>query len=299
MKRARRKTRRKKNRCPQKIKKRGRPKGSKNKNHRDIKLPTHLEVIQTHITAVLIMISHKVDILYLLLDGAFGNNNALQMSRRCGLHLISKLRFDAALYLSYDAPQKKPGMDRKYGEKVTPHHIDDNYLVSQLREEEFETRIYGFQAWSKNFPDLLNIALIQRINHKTNKICHVILFSSDLDLDTQELVDFYALRFQIEFNFRDAKQFWGLEDFMNIKETQVHNAANLAMFMVNASHALSDQMSPSESNMSMLDLKACFRGRKYVWEVLKYLPNPPDVFLIDTLFAKVGLLGRINCPNDP
>ena len=135
------------------------------------------------------MISHKVDILYLLLDGAFGNNNALQMSRRCGLHLISKLRFDAALYLSYDAPQKKPGMDRKYGEKVTPHHIDDNYLVSQLREEEFETRIYGFQAWSKNFPDLLNIALIQRINHKTNKICHVILFSSDLDLDTQELVD--------------------------------------------------------------------------------------------------------------
>jgi hypothetical protein len=36
-----------------------------------------------------------------------------------------------------------------------------------------------------------------------------------------------------------------------------------------------------------------------VWEVLKYLPNPPDVFLIDVLFAKVGLLGSINCPNDP
>jgi putative transposase len=42
----------------------------------------------------------------------------------------------------------------------------------------------------------------------------------------------------IEFNFRDAKQFWGLEDFMNIGQTAVTNAANLAFFMVNLSHHL-------------------------------------------------------------
>ena len=45
----------------------------------------------------------------------------------------------------------------------------------------------------------------------------------------------YALRFQIEFNFRDAKQFWGLEDFMNVNKTPVNNAANLSMFRVNVS----------------------------------------------------------------
>jgi len=281
--------------APAEKRKRGRPKGSKNKNHRDIKLPAHLEVIQKHIASTLAMIGQKVHVRYMLLDGAFGNNNAVQMSRRCSLHLISKLRFDAALYYPYKGPQKR----RKYGEKVNPHQISEHYLVSQIHEDEFETRIYGFQARSKKFPDLLNIAVIQRINHKTNKICHVILFSSDLDLDTKELVDFYALRFQIEFNFRDAKQFWGLEDFMNTKETHVNNAANLAMFMVNASHALSDQMSASESSMSILDLKSYFRGRKYVKEVLKYLPNKPDVFLIETLFAKVGLLGSINCLNSP
>ncbi len=37
----------------------------------------------------------------------------------------------------------------------------------------------------------------------------------------------YALRFQIEFNFRDATQHVGLADFMNITPTAVHNAANL------------------------------------------------------------------------
>ena len=41
------------------------------------------------------------------------------------------------------------------------------------------------------------------------------------------IIDYYTLRFQIEFNFRDAKQDWGLEDFMNVKETPVTNAANL------------------------------------------------------------------------
>ena len=38
-------------------------------------------------------------------------------------------------------------------------------------------------------------------------------------------LDYYKLRFQIEFNFRDAKQFWGLEDFMNLSQTAVTNAA--------------------------------------------------------------------------
>ena len=45
----------------------------------------------------------------------------------------------------------------------------------------------------------------------------------------------YTMRFKIEFNFRDAKQYWGLEDFMNTKETAVTNAVNLAFFMVNFS----------------------------------------------------------------
>ncbi len=47
---------------------------------------------------------------------------------------------------------------------------------------------------------------------------------------------------QIEFNFRDAKQFWGLEDFMNVKERPIANAVGLSLFMVNLSHYLLQQM---------------------------------------------------------
>lgn len=48
---------------------------------------------------------------------------------------------------------------------------------------------------------------------------HAILFSSDVELGWEKLIDYYSLRFQIEFNFRDAKQHFGLEDFMNRGES--------------------------------------------------------------------------------
>jgi len=87
--------------------------------------------------------------------------------------------------------------------------------------------------WHKLFPDLLNVVIILKINLKTQARTHVVLFSSGLPLAYDKLIDYYRLRFQIEFNFRDAKQFWGLEDFMNVNQLPVYNAANLAMFMVN------------------------------------------------------------------
>jgi len=240
------------------------------------------------------MINRRISVKYLLLDGAFGNNNALQMTSRCGLHLVSKLRADAALFLPFDGEQNRLGRPKKYGKQIDFSNLDRRYLIKVVTDKQIETQIYGFHALSKRFPDLLNVAVILRINHKTGKVGHVILFSSDLTLETERLVDMYASRFQIEFNFRDAKQFWGLEDFMNVKEVQVTNAANLSMFMVNVSHALAVELSTPERRLSILDLKATFRGRKYVLEILKYLPKPPERFLIDQLFAHVGLLGCIN-----
>jgi putative transposase len=80
--------------------------------------------------------------------------------------------------------------------------------------------------WHKEFAKLLNVVILVKRNLKTHAYAHVVLFSSDLELSNEQLMDYYSLRFQIEFNFRDAKQYWGLEDFMNVQPTAVNNAAN-------------------------------------------------------------------------
>jgi hypothetical protein len=108
------------------------------------------------------------------------------------------------------------------------------------------------------------------------------------------LIDYYRLRFQLEFNFRDAKQYWGLEDFMSVNERPVHNSANLAMLMVNVSHALIRPMRAQWPELSVNDLKAWFRGRKYVVETLKLLPEMPDDIFIDQVVSQMAVLGRVN-----
>ena len=112
------------------------------------------------------------------------------------------------------------------------------------------------------------------------------------------MITSYRLRFQIEFNFRDAKQFWGLEDFMNVKQRRVHNFANLAMLMVNVSHKLIESRRRKCAKFSVNDLKAEFRGRKYAREVLKLLPKMPNELVIDQLLAQITTLGGIHTTAD-
>ena len=137
------------------------------------------------------------------------------------------------------------------------------------------------------------------MNLKTHKVSHVVLFSSDLELSYALVIDYYRLRFQIEFNFRDAKQYWGLEDFMVVNETPVSNSANLAMFMVNVSKALMRPMRAGWPELSVNDLKTWFRSRKYVIETLKLLPEMPEPIFIEQAIAKIAQLGRINHLVDP
>jgi putative transposase len=76
-----------------------------------------------------------------------------------------------------------------------------------------------------------------------------------------------------ELNFRGAKQYWGVEDFMNVGPTAVNNAAHLAVLMGNIAHLLLKPFRKDHLKFGILDLKASFRGHKYVYETLKLLPK--------------------------
>lgn len=257
-------------------------------------LKPYLVHIQTMLKKLLALIGVDLSIIYGVMDGAFGNNNALQMVRQCALHLISKLRGDAALYFAYDGPQKKRGATKKYGNKLDYNRIPEQYLKETTVTDGIQTNIYQMTLWHKLFPDLLNVVVIVKTNLKTGARAHLVLFSSDLDLAYDKLIDYYRLRFQIEFNFRDAKQFWGLEDFMNVNQLPVYNAANLSLFMVNVSQVLIRHRRPTCPTFSVNDLKAHFRGCKYVTETLKLLPQLPEPIFIDRIFAIIAQIGSIN-----
>ncbi|MCB0190959.1 MAG: transposase [Anaerolineae bacterium] len=67
----------------------------------------YLLQIPTMFNNLLVLLGIDLSPVYCIMDGAFGNKNALHMVRQSSLHLISKLRYDAALYFPYDGQQKK------------------------------------------------------------------------------------------------------------------------------------------------------------------------------------------------
>jgi putative transposase len=272
----------------------GRPKGSKNKKSEKPTLSPELLRIQPVLQAFLAILKGVLAVQYLVMDGHFGNYPSAWMVLQTGLHFVSKLRSDAALYEPFTGKYCGRGARPKYGDKVDVRKMKKKYLKSDKKEDGIRTQVYQANLLNKGFASSINVVVILKTNLATHKQAHVILFSTDLKLPYEKLYDYYTLRFQIEFNFRDAKQYWGLDDFMNIKEEAVTNAANLSFFMVNFSSVLLRRYRENNPEFSVLDLKSHYRGCRYASETIKLLPQKPDAILLAEIFEQIARLGMVH-----
>jgi putative transposase len=286
---------------PSQAKKRavGRPKGSKNKKKEAPILSPELLRIQPILQAFLAVLKGILTVRYLVMDGHFGNYPSAWMVLQTGLQLVSKFRSDAALYEPFTGKYGGHGPHPTYGDKVDVRRMKKKYLQADETAAGLRTQIYQATLLNREFAAPINVVVILKTNLSTKKQAHVILFSTDLELSYQKLYDYYTLRFQIEFNFRDAKQYWGLDDFMNIKKEAVTNAANLSFFMVNFSSVLLRQYRKNNPEFSVLDLKSHYRGYRYVAETIKLLPEKPEGILLSEVFQQIARLGMVHPTFEP
>jgi len=276
---------------------RGRPTGSKTHAKTAPTLSPELTLLQSQLRVVLKRIA-PLPVKYLVLDGFFGTYPASWLVRDCGLHLISKLRHNAALYFPYTGPKPARGPTPRYGDKLDYKALPEHARCSSVTEGRFVIETYQMVVWHKDFSDPLNVIVLVKTDGRRHKVSHVVLFSTDVSLTAAQITDYYSLRFQIEFNFRDAKQYWGLEDFMNVSDVAVTNAVNLAFLMVNLSAILLPAHRQQHPDFSVIDLKNHFRTHRYVHEVLKSFPQPPTSDFIFRLRLRLSALGGIRPPSD-
>jgi hypothetical protein len=137
--------------------------------------------------------------------------------------MIGKLRHDANLRDLYSGPhQKRRGPRKKYDGKV---NLQD---LSRLTPIPLSKNVTLYTAVANSVSLKRNIRLVYVCKRQGTKLLTALLFSTDLELDAELIYRYYTARFQIEFLFRDAKQFPGLAD------CQARSEACLA-FHVNAS----------------------------------------------------------------
>jgi putative transposase len=199
---------------------RGRPKGSKNKNKTQVVLTSELLRIQEMIKSLFELLAKFIPLTYLVLDGHFGNNNALQMARQVNLHIISKLRYDSALYIPYQHSDPDKRSRRKYGDKIDYDNIPNKYLCKSTIDEDIQTDIYQATLLHKEFAQALNVVILIKINIKTNARSHVILFSrgaSQFGKKREKSPD-YSREF-IANNLGDCTSLPEFERINNVQET--------------------------------------------------------------------------------
>ncbi len=133
----------------------GRPKGSANKDKKEVELSPYLKFVKSTLKEALELIDKHIVLVYFVFDGAFGNNYALQMVKQCGLDLISKLQKNSALAFPDEEKYSGKGAPKKYGDAIDYDKLPEKYLKSDTTDEDknIQTKIYQMQMLHRKFAD--------------------------------------------------------------------------------------------------------------------------------------------------
>ncbi len=144
---------------------------------------------------------------YVVGDGYFSKKKFVNGVCELDLHQIGKLRGDANMRFLYTGPKREHGSGRQktYDGKVNWQDLSRFSYVETQDGIAIYTLILNHVSLKRN---LKIVVLVDERNKDKKK--YTILFSTDTELDAKTLVRYYKARFQIEFIFRDAKQFTGL-----------------------------------------------------------------------------------------
>jgi hypothetical protein len=190
---------------------------------------------------------------YVVCDGFYGKIKWVNGVTTLQLDVISKLRCDADLRYVYTGVQKPRGRHRKYDGKVDLTDVSRMTLVCELEPNLF---LYTVVVWSLSLKRKVRLAyLLDRRAPK--RIGRVLLFSTNINLGASDILDFYKARFQIEFIFRDAKQFTGLTDCQARDLTKLDFHFNACLMALNLAKFEASQLhqSPKPFVFSMASFK--------------------------------------------
>ena len=228
---------------------------------------TRMDVYLDQLTRV--VKAHDLSFLrYVVTDGAYSKQNFVGGVRALGLHQIGKLRADANLRYLYQGPKRPgPGRHKTYDGKV---NWSDLSRFEQLDTEDDHIVLYHQVVNHVQFQRNLQVVVV--VHTQRNR--YAVLFSTDVDLDALKLYSYYKARFQIEFLFRDAKQFSGLSDCQARSKAKLEFHFNASLSVVTfAKLEACHQSGNGNQAFSMASLKRRAFNQHLIDRICEHLAN--------------------------
>ena len=168
------------------------------------------------------------EVAYLAADGYYAKQKFVDSVCEFGLQMVGKLRHDANLrYLFVGPHPKRRGARKKYAGKVTLQDLRRLAPIPLSQTVTLYTGIVNSVSLKRT------IRIVYVCKRQGAKLLTALLFSTDTTLAAEDIYRYYTARFQIEFLFRDAKQFTGLVDFQTRSEERIAFHVNASMTALN------------------------------------------------------------------
>jgi len=167
-------------------------------------------------------------------DSWFGNNGLFKPLRKqigASVHLLSRLRSNTVLYsMAPNGKSKKPGRPQKYGNRLgtcaeiaartktlaSSHRV---FLYGHYREVMVATKLVMLKT----------LKCPVRVVWVFRKTQWISLFSTDLNLSIEQIIEYYGARWKIESGFKEIKQDIGSSKSQTRNAHAVINHINFSM----------------------------------------------------------------------
>jgi len=134
------------------------------------------------------------------------------------------------MYKYYREKTGQKGRPKQFDGKVDVNNLDTNYFFLILFSKEI--KIYSAVVCSRSLKRDIKLAVTVFFKDG-KKVTRKLYFLTDLEQQGEKIVQYYRARFQIEFLYRDAKQFTGLITCQARSKNQLDFHFNAALTAVN------------------------------------------------------------------
>lgn len=171
----------------------------------------------------------SLGIKYLAADALYSKAKFISAVTDTGLHLIGKLRVDANLKWLHNGNYSGNGRPKKFDGKI--YFGKDLSRFDHVKTLNDKSEIYTAIVHSVLLKK--NVRVVVLISSNSNITTRAILFSTDTELNALTILSYYKARFQIEFLFRDAKQYTGLTHCQSRRKQAIEHQVNASLTSLN------------------------------------------------------------------
>ncbi|WP_444930661.1 transposase [Microbulbifer sp. SSSA002] len=170
----------------------------------------------------------NLGIKYLAADAFYSKKAFVNPVLQEGMHIVGKLRIDANLQWLYEGEYNGQGCPKRFDGKVD---LEDLCRFDFARIFDAQVKVYTKVVHAKFLKRAIRVVLLKPIDD--DKKGSALLYSTDTNLDAVKLVSYYKSRFQIEFLFRDAKQYTGLTHCQSVRKEAINLHVNASLTALN------------------------------------------------------------------